>query len=132
MPPRVEVDVEHLLVEPAAITIGDTATLSFDLRSREERPVPVLVDYVIHYVKADGSTSPTVFKLKALDLEPGSSAGLRRQAELRPPVDAHPPAGPAPGGDPGQRCRPGRRGVRTDRVSRQNGRPIGSFGVERS
>jgi len=30
-----------------------------------------MVDYAVHYVKADGSTSPKVFRLGSLEMEPG-------------------------------------------------------------
>ncbi|MDP3429939.1 MAG: hypothetical protein Q8R89_06355, partial [Desulfomicrobium sp.] len=42
----------------------------------------VLVDLRVHYVKANGSTSPKVFKLKALELPAGGSASFKKRLSI--------------------------------------------------
>lgn len=68
-----------IAVDPPQPQIGGTAHLAFILQSVGTETVPLMVDYLIHFVKADGSTSPKVFKLKTLDLEPGAEMALRRK-----------------------------------------------------
>lgn len=75
--PRVE--VTEVRVEPDRVPIGGSARLSLTLVSTDEEPQQLMVDYVIHYVKANGSASPKVFKLTTLELEPGTRAGLGRK-----------------------------------------------------
>lgn len=75
--PRVE--VEALLVEPGRVPIGGSARLSFTLVSTGARPQQLMVDYLIHFVKANGSTSPKVFKLTTLELGPGERIELGRK-----------------------------------------------------
>jgi hypothetical protein len=42
-----------------------------------------MVDYAVHYVKADGSTSPKVFRLGSVDLEPGAAVTYSRKLSFR-------------------------------------------------
>lgn len=75
-----EVDIIDLKVEPAVVRLGQKISVSFVVASRVERSQRLVVDYAVDYVKANGSTSAKVFKLKALTL-PGKSSELivRRQ-----------------------------------------------------
>jgi 3-methyladenine DNA glycosylase AlkC len=46
-------------------------------------PARVAVDYVVHYVKANGSLAPKVFKLAVAELAPGESRQLRKTHAFR-------------------------------------------------
>lgn len=74
-----DVDVRSLAVTPPRVVIGGSAQLTFTLVSTGVDPQPLMVDYAIHYVKADGSTAPKVFKLTTLDLAPGAEMAMRRK-----------------------------------------------------
>ncbi|MEJ5059071.1 MULTISPECIES: DNA alkylation repair protein [unclassified Pseudomonas] len=67
-----EVEIIDVRVHPPVIGLGEKITLSFALKSTIEASQRLVVDYAIDYVKANGSTSAKVFKLKALTL-PGQS-----------------------------------------------------------
>ena len=67
-----EVEIIDVKVEPAVIALGEKLTLSFTVRSTVENSQRLVIDYAIDYVKANGSTSAKVFKLKALTL-PGKA-----------------------------------------------------------
>jgi hypothetical protein len=43
-----------------------------------------MVDYLVHHVRANGSTSPKVFKGWKLTLDPRASVSLRKRHSLRP------------------------------------------------
>ncbi|QTG81263.1 DNA alkylation repair protein [Arthrobacter crystallopoietes] len=47
-------------------------------------PARLAVDYVVHYVKANGSLAPKVFKLAVAELEPGETRRFRKAHALRP------------------------------------------------
>jgi 3-methyladenine DNA glycosylase AlkC len=81
--PSASVKLEALSMEPAAVTIGDTARLSFTLVSTLADPQPVMVDFAVHYVKADGSTSPKVFRLGSLVMDPGAPVSFSRKLSFR-------------------------------------------------
>jgi hypothetical protein len=42
-----------------------------------------MVDYAVHYVKADGRTSPKVFRLGSQVMEPGQAATFSRKLSFR-------------------------------------------------
>ncbi|MDF9778400.1 DNA alkylation repair protein [Pseudomonas baetica] len=67
-----EIEIVGVKVEPPVIGLGEKITLSFAVKSTIESSQRLVIDYAIDYVKANGSTSAKVFKLKALTL-PGNA-----------------------------------------------------------
>ena len=59
--------------------------LDFAVELRNEAAVParVAVDYLVHYVKANGSLAPKVFKLAVADLAPGEMRRFRKTHGFR-------------------------------------------------
>jgi 3-methyladenine DNA glycosylase AlkC len=76
---RATVQVESLLMEPARLAIGGQATLSVRLRVEGDAPVPVVVEYRIHFLGPRGPRKPKAFRLAERVLEPGVPADLRRR-----------------------------------------------------
>ena len=93
------VGADHLVVgevtiEPAEPVIGgsvritatvvDTRTSGDDAAAADPRPATdsVAVDFVVHFVKANGSTSPRVFKGAVRTLAPGRSTVVTRSVSL--------------------------------------------------
>ena len=70
-------------VEPAVIALGEKITLSFTVKSTVENSQRLVIDYTIDYVKANGSTSAKVFKLKALTLPGHTTAVLSRGQHIK-------------------------------------------------
>ncbi|MGY0195171.1 DNA alkylation repair protein [Leptothrix sp. BB-4] len=73
-----------LRIEPGAIRLGESLDLALTLISTSAQPQPLLVDYVVHHVKANGSTSPKVFKGWKLDLAAGEQRGLLKRHAVKP------------------------------------------------
>ena len=69
---------------PATVTLGGAVTLSLQLRSTAARPQPLVVDYAVHHVKADGSTSPKVFEGWTLELPARGELRLEKRHAVRP------------------------------------------------
>jgi 3-methyladenine DNA glycosylase AlkC len=80
---RPEVAVRDLTVTPATVPWQGTVAVAFDLVSRGTGPQRLAVDYVLHYVKANGSTAPKVFKLREVDLEAGATQRLAIRRSLQ-------------------------------------------------
>lgn len=76
------VEVYDVTVEPGAVTKGGSVAIAFAVRSASPRRQRVLVDLRVHYVKANGSTAPKVYKLKAVDLPAGRSASFRKRLSM--------------------------------------------------
>lgn len=77
--PDAAVELTAVAVEPAVAAVGGTAQLRFTMASTADELQPLMVDYAVHYVKADGSTAPKVFKLKTMELAAGESVAFRRK-----------------------------------------------------
>jgi 3-methyladenine DNA glycosylase AlkC len=65
---KTSVDIEDVRISPRRVAIGGRVSIGFVLRSRSRAPQDLLVDMAVHFVKANGRTSPKVFKLKRLTL----------------------------------------------------------------
>lgn len=77
------VDVVSFTCQPARIEMGGTVRLQAEVRSTGDEVQRLVVDLVVHFVKANGSTSPKVFKWTTLDLTPGEERVLTRSHSFR-------------------------------------------------
>jgi hypothetical protein len=62
----VAVAIEDVRIAPRRIAIGGRVSIDFAVRSASRRTQALLVDLAVHFVKANGRTSPKVFKLKRI------------------------------------------------------------------
>jgi 3-methyladenine DNA glycosylase AlkC len=82
LPPQVA--LFGLGVSPRAITMGESVTLGFSLQSTTDDPQELIIDYVMHFVKANGSTAPKVFKLTTRTLKPGETLEIEKTHTFKP------------------------------------------------
>lgn len=80
--PGAPIDVALVDVEPSAPAIGNRLQLTLTVHNPTEAPLGALVDLRIGFVKANGSTSPKVFKGKELRLGPGETAEIHQKVSL--------------------------------------------------
>ncbi|MVV50800.1 DNA alkylation repair protein [Pseudomonas sp. PB120] len=78
-----EVEIIDLNITPAVIGLGEKITLSFTVKSTVENSQRLVIDYAIDYVKANGSTSAKVFKLKALTLPGNACEAVARSQHIK-------------------------------------------------
>lgn len=78
----VEVRIEDAWIKPDTPRIGETAEFGFTLRNMSEETQHILVDFTVHYVKANGKTNPKVFKLTTSELTVGSPLTVRKSLSL--------------------------------------------------
>jgi 3-methyladenine DNA glycosylase AlkC len=81
-PPQVSLD--DMRVEPDHIRFGESLVFSFTLQSESDEAQNLIIDYVIHFVKASGQTSPKVFKLSTRELSGRESVRVRKKHTIRP------------------------------------------------
>ncbi|KFL36021.1 DNA alkylation repair protein [Arenimonas donghaensis] len=74
----------RLAASPGRVAVGDALTLVATLVSSARSPQALAVDYVVHHVKANGGSSPKVFKGWSLTLAPGETRRLEKSHSLRP------------------------------------------------
>lgn len=80
---KAEVEIVGVKVEPAVIRLGEKITLSFVVKSTVAESQRLVIDYAIDYVKANGSTSAKVFKLKALTLPGKATEQVSRGQQIK-------------------------------------------------
>jgi 3-methyladenine DNA glycosylase AlkC len=85
-----------LTLAPSKAKVGGEVTLTLELRSTAKKAQALVVDYSVHHVKADGSTSPKVFKGWKLELGPGEARTLTKRHSLKPISTRRYYAGPHP------------------------------------
>jgi 3-methyladenine DNA glycosylase AlkC len=65
------------------LKIGDRIEFGFTIRSLSAKPQKLVVDYIIHFVKANRGTSPKVFKLKTLSLPAKAEIAIAKLHHLK-------------------------------------------------
>ncbi len=79
---NVKVRVVDLSTSPECLKLGDTLEFSFTLASEATRNQHLVVDYAVHYRKANGGTSRKVFKLKEVDLAGRGSINITKRQRI--------------------------------------------------
>jgi len=80
----VKLDVEAFDIEDPAIKLGQQLIFDLTLRSTSKEPQPLMIDFIVHHRKANGTTSPKVFKWKTLTLKPGEEMVARKKHAIKP------------------------------------------------
>jgi len=73
-----------LALAPRRVKLGGAITLAVGLQSSVKRAQSLVVDYTIHHVKANGDTTPKVFKGWTLSLAGGEQRSLRKSHAIKP------------------------------------------------
>jgi 3-methyladenine DNA glycosylase AlkC len=75
--------VSDVRFSPSPVRKGDTLEFSAELTSTASGPQELLVDYGVHFVKANGAARPKVFKLTKLTLQAGETVRLAGRVRFR-------------------------------------------------
>ncbi|MEM9987446.1 MAG: DNA alkylation repair protein, partial [Bacteroidota bacterium] len=78
------IKVSHLQLKPHNMSMGETLEFGFEITNLGEKEAQVVVDYQIHFVKANGVTAPKVFKLKNVKLGPEQSIQMSKSHTIKP------------------------------------------------
>ena len=72
-----------LACQPAALQVGELLQLRVQLHSSASTPQRLAIDYAVHHVKANGSTTPKVFKGWSILLAAGEQRTLQRAHPMK-------------------------------------------------
>lgn len=72
---RPDISISDVRVPPS-IRVGGELRFSFEIASNAKRTQTLLLDYAVHFVKANGATRRKVFKLRRVDLTPSGRVKL--------------------------------------------------------
>jgi 3-methyladenine DNA glycosylase AlkC len=74
----------HNLLASSHVTLGGALELSCEVHNPGDSPTPLVIDFVIHHVRANGERSPKVFKWTTTILKPGQRKVLRKRHRMKP------------------------------------------------
>lgn len=80
---KVDVKIKNVAISPAKAHIGEAIQVSFDVANLGDFITALMVDFSIHFIKANGKANPKVFKLKAVELEPQKSHKFSKKVSLK-------------------------------------------------
>jgi 3-methyladenine DNA glycosylase AlkC len=80
---KVVVSIKKFTLTPRSVKIGDPMTFRFELISEKNSTQRLMIDYRIYYVKKTGASLPKVFKLKEVELSPGSSMAIMKKQSFQ-------------------------------------------------
>jgi 3-methyladenine DNA glycosylase AlkC len=81
--PDASISVSKIKLDKAIVHLGDTLDFSFTIRSTSEQAQNLVIDYVVHHVKANGKLAPKVFKLTKKTLEAGKVITISKTHSFR-------------------------------------------------
>ena len=79
-----DVEMRDLALRPVRLQFGDSLEFSFELLNCNDAERNLMVDFVMHFRKANGTTAPKVFKLKKARLAAGETLTIRKKLAIRP------------------------------------------------
>jgi 3-methyladenine DNA glycosylase AlkC len=79
---KVNVAIRNATITPKRPRTGGSVTIGFEVVNKGSRRQRVLVDFRVHFVKANGKTSPKAFKLKTIELAPKETIPLGKTISL--------------------------------------------------
>jgi 3-methyladenine DNA glycosylase AlkC len=77
-----DVRLVNFEVQTPVVLFGDVLRFAFDLQSYADQQI--VIDYIIHFVKATGATRPKVFKLNTRTLQKGEVLHVDRKHPIVP------------------------------------------------
>lgn len=80
---KVDVKIKNVAISPAKAQIGEAIQVSFDVANLGDFITALMVDFSIHFIKANGKANPKVFKLKAVELGPQKSHKFSKKVSLK-------------------------------------------------
>jgi 3-methyladenine DNA glycosylase AlkC len=83
-PAATGISVASLQLNQARVCMGEDLLFTVDIRSTADAPQSLMIDYVVHHLKANGKLAPKVFKLAKKQLSPGERLSLSKRHAFRP------------------------------------------------
>lgn len=78
------ISVEGFTVDPVRAAVGEVVTLALRLSSSGDAEQALLIDYIVHHQRANGGTSPKVFKWTTRAVAPGGTLALSKRHSFKP------------------------------------------------
>jgi len=74
-----KIEVLEIFLEPKQIMLGESVELSFQIKSTAETDQDLLIDYLVHFLRANGKHTAKVFKLSQKTLGAGEKIKITKK-----------------------------------------------------
>lgn len=81
---KIEIAVSKVQLDKPVVKMGGDLIFSFEIKSKSKQAQNLVIDYVIHHVKANGRLTPKVFKLVKKKLVAGETVQISKRHSFRP------------------------------------------------
>jgi 3-methyladenine DNA glycosylase AlkC len=78
-----EIAVRNVTIDTPEVTIGESLSFSFDIVSKSKNSQQLMIDYAIHFNKANSTMKPKVYKLVKKTIEGGGVIRLAKKHPLK-------------------------------------------------
>lgn len=78
-----KVQVLNPKITPEQAQMGGAVEIAFDLKNEESASRKYMIDFRIHYIKANGKANPKVFKLKSATLDAQEIGSFQKKVSLK-------------------------------------------------
>jgi len=79
-----ELNLRKFCIETDRVVFGNELIFSVELISASNKPQDLIVDYVVHFLKANNKRSGKVFKWKRFTLDAGEKLSFKKSHSIRP------------------------------------------------
>lgn len=79
-----KVALQNFVIEPQSVQMGEAVHFSFDIVSESNSKQALIVDYAMHFVRANDKQSSKVFKLKKVDLAAQETVSISKEYSFKP------------------------------------------------
>ena len=79
-----KVNIDQIILSNEVIKLGEAINFTFNITSASQKPQHFVIDYAIHFVKANGKQQAKVFKLKNVTLQPNETINLSKSFSFKP------------------------------------------------
>lgn len=76
--------INEVVILTPDVEYGEALEFSLDMTSLSTHTQPLIIDYVVHHMRANGKLSPKVFKWKNIQLKPKQNLKTLRRHSIRP------------------------------------------------
>lgn len=78
------IHVQSLKINQKQFKLGQNLEFSFCIQSKSPKKQKLIIDYIVHHVKSNQTTSPKVFKLKTIELDGKQKMIVSKKHSLKP------------------------------------------------
>lgn len=81
---NIQIEVNHLKVNQPTCKLGDKIEFSFEVQSLSADKQNLMIDFIVHYMKANGKTAPKVFKLSKKSIPANRCLTFKKKISFKP------------------------------------------------